>query len=71
MKSNKQLIGLSIVLIVLAYLLSEGVIPDLSSVLTSNQGVSFALLFIVGLKTSFYCVSICGDCIVPIGNKNI
>ena len=59
-KSNKQLIGLSIVLVVFAYLLFERVMPDFSSVLTSNQGVSFMLLFIVGITTSFHCVSMCG-----------
>lgn len=60
MKSNKEMIALSTLLVVLAYLLVERVIPDFNVMLTSNQKIGYLLLFIVGLTTSFHCVSMCG-----------
>ncbi|MGL4372407.1 MAG: sulfite exporter TauE/SafE family protein [Turicibacter sp.] len=49
-----------LILAIVAYLLFSRLIPDSSSLLTSNQSVSFIVLFIIGLTTSFHCVSMCG-----------
>lgn len=60
-KKQRQRQSVTILILALvAYLLFSRLIPDSSSLLTANQSVSFIVLFIIGLTTSFHCVSMCG-----------
>lgn len=47
-------------LVLISYVLLERVLPDLSGVLTKGESVSYVLLTVVGVTTSFHCVSMCG-----------
>ena len=49
-------IGLALI----SYVLLERALPDLSGVLATGESVSFVLLWVVGVTTSFHCVSMCG-----------
>lgn len=60
MKSNRQIIALSLLLVIIAYALVERIVPDFNTLLTANQKIGYLFLFIVGLTTSFHCVSMCG-----------
>lgn len=60
-RQDKQLIVIAIILIGIIYFLLERVTPDFSSLLTSNQNLGYIVLFIIGITTSFHCVSMCGS----------
>ncbi|MFR9294475.1 MAG: sulfite exporter TauE/SafE family protein [Turicibacter sanguinis] len=60
-REDKKLILLAIILIAIIYFLFERVTPDFSGLLTSNQNLSYIILFIIGITTSFHCVSMCGS----------
>lgn len=59
-KQNQNQVIWAIGLVFVSYILLERVLPDVSGVLTSGQKVSYILLVIVGVTTSFHCVSMCG-----------
>lgn len=59
-KQNKIQVIWAIALVLLSYYLIERLLPDFSGVLGSTQKVSLILLFVIGLTTSFHCVSMCG-----------
>lgn len=60
-REDKKLIVVAIILIGIIYLLLERVTPDFSNLLTSNQNLGYMVLFIIGITTSFHCVSMCGS----------
>lgn len=64
-----------LLLIVIAgglFLILNQIVPDFSTLLTSGKQLGLVMLFVIGLSTSFHCVSMCGGIAVAqvVGEKN-
>ncbi|MEG0013587.1 MAG: sulfite exporter TauE/SafE family protein [Cellulosilyticaceae bacterium] len=59
-KDELKKIGIPLGSALLIFIVLNRVIPDFSMLLTEGRGVSIIMLFIIGITTSFHCVSMCG-----------
>lgn len=57
---NKAKIGMVIGVTVILFFLVNRMIPDFSTLLTAGNSLSLIMLFLIGITTSFHCVSMCG-----------
>lgn len=67
---KKVILQLSVAIII--FLLVNRIVPDFSNILTAGSSLSVVMLFIVGVTTSFHCVSMCGGIALSqvIGDNN-
>lgn len=45
---------------ILLFLIISSIVPDFSTLLTGGNSLSLIMLFIIGMTTSFHCISMCG-----------
>ena len=59
-KHEKQKVLLYLGVAAVFFLLLNEIMPDFSLLLTQGSKVSIIMLFIIGITTSFHCISMCG-----------
>ncbi len=57
---EKQKVLLYLGVAAVFFLLLNEIMPDFSLLLTQGSKVSIIMLFIIGITTSFHCISMCG-----------
>lgn len=57
---DNQKVWVTMGVAIIVFLIVNSIVPDFSTLLTSGNRLGLVMLFVIGITTSFHCVSMCG-----------